>query len=107
MNNKKYTHIKKVERLEIAYLLAKQYSLRNIAGILKKNVSTISREIKKNSVLGIYDPKIRQYISKGSDISQYSDDYIQTVQDKLNNRPRKYLGYKTPKEVIGKNHQLK
>jgi IS30 family transposase len=50
---------------------------------------------------------IRQYIPKGSDISQYSDESIQTMQDKLNNRPRKCLGYKTPLEAMEENHQLK
>lgn len=50
---------------------------------------------------------IRQYIPKGSDISQYADDYIQNTQDKLNNRPRKCLGYKTPLEVMRENHQMK
>ena len=50
---------------------------------------------------------IRQYIPKGSDISQYSDEYIQSIQDKLNSRPRKCLGYKTPLEVMEENYQLK
>lgn len=50
---------------------------------------------------------IRQYIKKRSDISQYSDEYIQSLQDKLNNRPRKCLGYKTPLEVMRENDQLK
>lgn len=50
---------------------------------------------------------IRQYIPKGSDISQCSDEYIQSIQDKLNNRPRKCLRYKTPLEVMEENHQLK
>lgn len=50
---------------------------------------------------------IRQYVSKGSDISQYTDEYIQMVQDKLNNRPRKCLDYKTPLEVMKKNRQFK
>lgn len=46
---------------------------------------------------------IRQYLPKRSDISKYSDGYIQTIQDKLNNRPRKCLDYKTPSEVMGEN----
>ena len=32
---------------------------------------------------------IRRWIPKGSDISQYSDEYIKQVQDWLNNYPRK------------------
>lgn len=50
---------------------------------------------------------IRRYIPKASDISQYSDEYIKTIQDKLNNRPRKCLKYKTPYEVMEENNQFK
>lgn len=50
---------------------------------------------------------IRQYIPKGSDISKYSDDYIEEVETKLNNRPRKSLMYKTPLEVMMENNQFK
>lgn len=50
---------------------------------------------------------IRQYIPKSSDISQYTDREIQTIEDKLNNRPRKCLHYKTPVEVMMENNQLK
>lgn len=42
---------------------------------------------------------IRQYIPKGSDFAEVSDDYIAEVQDILNNRPRKRLGFRTPLEV--------
>ena len=41
---------------------------------------------------------IRRYIKKSSDISTYTDEYIQYVQDKLNRRPMKCLGYNTPEE---------
>ena len=50
---------------------------------------------------------IRQYIPKRSDISQYSDEYIRMVRDKLNNRPRKCLKYKTPLEIMKENHQMR
>ena len=50
---------------------------------------------------------IRQYIPKRSDISRYTDRYIQSIQDKLNNRPRKTLLYKTPIEVMVENNQFK
>lgn len=50
---------------------------------------------------------IRQYLPKGSDIAQYSDEYIQMIQDKLNGRPRKCLNYQTPLEVMRENHQFK
>lgn len=50
---------------------------------------------------------IRQYVRKGSDISSYSDEYIQFVEDRLNNRPRKCLKFKTPDEVFKKHVPLK
>lgn len=50
---------------------------------------------------------IRQYIAKGSDISGYSDRYVQKIQDKLNNRPRESLGFKTPLEIMIENNQFK
>jgi IS30 family transposase len=40
---------------------------------------------------------IRQYIHKGSDFDELSPPYIMDIQKKLNNRPRKKLGYSTPK----------
>lgn len=50
---------------------------------------------------------IRQYVPKRSDISQYTDEYIQEIQDKLNNRPRKCLKFKTSLEVMMGNKQFK
>ena len=43
---------------------------------------------------------IRQYFPKGSRFEEITDEMVQAVQDKLNNRPRKCLGYRTPSEVF-------
>lgn len=43
---------------------------------------------------------IRQFFPKGKDLSEVSDEEIQGVMDKLNNRPRKCLGFKTPNQVF-------
>jgi len=43
---------------------------------------------------------IRQYFPKGKDLSEISDAEIKAVMDKINNRPRKCLGYKTPNQVL-------
>ena len=40
---------------------------------------------------------IRQYIPKGSDFDDISPHQLMEIQKKLNNRPRKKLGYSTPK----------
>ena len=50
---------------------------------------------------------IRRDIKKGSDINNYSDKYVENICKKLNNTPRKSLGYKTPKEVMLENNLLK
>lgn len=43
---------------------------------------------------------VRQYFPKGSDLSAIPDGEIQFVENQLNDRPRKVLGYRTPREVI-------
>ena len=41
---------------------------------------------------------IRQYIPKGTCFSNYNDNYIRLIQNKLNRRPREKLNFKTPSE---------
>ena len=43
---------------------------------------------------------IRQYLPKGKAFDSLTQDDIQCIMDKLNNRPRKCLGYKTPNQVF-------
>jgi len=43
---------------------------------------------------------IRQYFPKNCDFTQITDEQIQTAMEKLNNRPRKCLGMKTPNQVF-------
>lgn len=50
---------------------------------------------------------IRRYISKGSDISKFSEEYIKWVEDKMNNKIRQCLNYKTAYEVMNENKQIK
>jgi len=54
--NRGYKHINNIERKEIGFLLSKGKSCREIGGILDRTHTAISREIKKNSVKGVYDP---------------------------------------------------
>jgi IS30 family transposase len=42
----------------------------------------------------------RQYIPRGTDLSFVSHHQIYVIQEKLNNRPRKGLGYRTPNECL-------
>lgn len=43
---------------------------------------------------------IRQYFPKSTSFKETTDDQVQTAMDRLNNRPRKTLGFKTPNEVF-------
>lgn len=68
---KKREKLKRAERLEIAILLDKKYSHREIARVLDRSPNTISYEIKKNLVNGRYDPvkahakaRVRKRMSK-------------------------------------------
>ena len=42
---------------------------------------------------------IRRYLPIQTDLSQYSDNELMAIQEKINNRPRKILGWKTPNEA--------
>lgn len=42
---------------------------------------------------------LREYFPKGKPIDGFSDEEVRMVYDKLNHRPRKRLGYRTPYEV--------
>ncbi|GGM34236.1 hypothetical protein GCM10012275_01960 [Longimycelium tulufanense] len=43
---------------------------------------------------------LRQYFPKRTDLSVHTPADLQAVQDRLNNRPRKTLGWRTPADVL-------
>ena len=45
---------------------------------------------------------IREYLPKGTDLSIYTPAQLQDIEDALNDRPRKRLGYRTPREAYAK-----
>lgn len=45
---------------------------------------------------------VRQYFPKGTDFTTLTHADVRRVEDKLNSRPRKALGYRTPREVFFK-----
>jgi len=49
---------------------------------------------------------VRQYFPKKYDFARITDQDLQRVEDLLNNRPRKTLGYRTPNEVFFKQRSV-
>ena len=49
---------------------------------------------------------LRQYFPKGTDLSRWDHDDLLAVQDAINARPRKVLGWKTPAEVLDEQLRL-
>jgi IS30 family transposase len=45
---------------------------------------------------------IRRYLPRTTDLSMISDEEIESIQETINNRPRKKLNYLTPNEVVAK-----
>jgi IS30 family transposase len=43
---------------------------------------------------------IRQYIKKGTSMAHVTNELLEFIMERLNNRPRKKLGFSTPKEVF-------
>lgn len=78
-----FMHFEKIEkRLSLLFYFARAYS-------------PWQRPLNENT-----NGLVRQFCPKGSDFSKYTDSYIQHVEDLINTRPRKSLGYKTPNEVL-------
>ncbi len=43
---------------------------------------------------------VRQYFPKKMDLTTITDQEVAKIENLLNNRPRKVLGYRTPKEIF-------
>ena len=43
---------------------------------------------------------VRQYVPKGTDLKATSHRAVAAIESSLNDRPRKRLGYRTPREVL-------
>ena len=98
-----YTHFSKVERLELSILLKKGYSQRDIAKTLGRNPSSVSREIKANSVNGEYDPDkanhkayVKRWQSKYQGMKIRENEWLEReIQLRL-------IHYQTPEEIAGR-----
>ena len=45
---------------------------------------------------------LREYLPKGTDLHQHTAAQLQAIADELNDRPRKRLGFYTPREALAK-----
>jgi transposase, IS30 family len=45
---------------------------------------------------------IRRFLPKGTDFNNVSEKQLKSIENNLNNRPRKVLGFKTPNEMMTK-----
>ena len=43
---------------------------------------------------------LRQYLPKGTDFSIVTHKRLQQIEDEINNRPRKCLGFRTPNQIF-------
>jgi hypothetical protein len=97
--------LKLEEREEISRGIAAGRSVRRIARGLKRSPSTISREIRRNGGSQTYRANraersanglLRQYFPRGTDLSRFSQAYLNGIALRLNQRPRKTLAFETP-----------
>lgn len=99
----KYQHLSPQERVEIAVLKGKGYSLRSIAKALGRSHSSLSRELRRNEVSGIYEaPKAQHkaYVSRkyskyqGMKVADHSE-LEKYIQEKLKR-------HWTPEQIAGR-----
>lgn len=99
----KHQHFTIHNRNELSVLLNKGYSLRDIAKVLGKNPSSVSREVNHNKVNGVYDPEkanhkayFRRYRAKRQCMkittTLWLEDYIK----------EKLIARWTPEEIAGR-----
>ena len=96
-------HFTSAERLEISILLRKEYSHRDIARELGCSQPSISREIKRNSVRSVYDPrqaKVKARIRRR--YSKYQGMKVRERPDLQKFIIRKMKAGWTPEEIAGR-----
>lgn len=98
-----YSHFKQSDREEISILLKKGYSLRQIAGAIGKNHSSVSREIKANSTRGSYTPRLATSKARLKRMrSKYQGMKIATHQDLAIKVAVGLMANWSPEEVAGR-----
>ena len=103
-----YTHFTHDERISLHNFVKEGLGIREIARRLGRDPSTICRE---DSNAEPHKPwqrgtnentngLLRFFFPKGYDFRSLSQAQLDVVVDLLNDRPRKCLGWKTPREVF-------
>lgn len=99
----KHAHFTKSNRLELSILLNRGYSLREIGRSLGKDHSSISREIRSNSVNGQYDPDKAQIKAvKRRKKSKYQGMKIKTDSRLESYVTEKIKSFWSPEEIAGR-----
>ena len=98
-----YKHFSKVERHELSILLKKGYSIRSIASVMGRNPSSVSREIRGNSVNGQYDPDKadhKAYVKRWQ--SKYQGMKIRENEWLENEIGFRLMSFQAPEEIAGR-----
>ena len=98
-----YRHFSKHGRNELSVLLKKGYSYSEVARALGKSHSSVSREVKKNSVKGVYDPdKANQKARTRRKDSKYQNMKINESAEFLAFLEQKLKAGWTPEQIAGR-----
>lgn len=98
-----YTHFSKTERHELSILLKKGYSLREIADTLERSPSSVSREVKRNSVKGEYVASKAQHKAyKRRKYAQYQGMKIREDPDLESYVKKKLKDRWSPEQIAGR-----
>jgi len=95
-----YKQLTQLQRYHIRLCLKAGYSLSSIARRLGVHKSTVSREIRRNSGHKGYRPRQAHEKAMTRRYAAAKRIKMTLAMKRLNNRPRKTLGFATPNEVF-------
>ena len=101
-----YKHLTREQRYTIEALLQTPMSLREIGEVIGVSTGTVSREIRRNCDMRGYhryrwqlaQKKYERRMKARRHYLKFTDEMLAEIEWKLNHRPRKSLGYRTPLE---------